>query len=148
VLIVTMLTISTHVHRASAAAASGDEQVHKLLMLAFDNITRGLCENNKRCAPATEQERANPPITIAEARIVISRGALSGAAELCGLDWAKRNFEPMMTYWRRTQKKNERQMALIGIVHGITQGFGNAGLKSGCTNELRERVDSQLNFKP
>jgi hypothetical protein len=52
----------------------GDEQVHKLLMLALDTISRGLCEDKKRCAPTTAEKRADPPITIAETRLVIHRG--------------------------------------------------------------------------
>jgi hypothetical protein len=118
-------------------------------MLALDNIGRGRCDNKLTpCAPATAEEKANPPITTAEARIVFHRGMLSGAAEACGLDWTKRNYLPMMTYWRHTVKKNERQMALIGIMHGITLEFSKAGLKSGCIKELRERVDRELTFKP
>jgi len=147
-LVAVMLVMGAQTKLANAQSAPNDEIVRKVLMVALDNIGRARCANNKPCAPATAEEKANPPITMAEARIVIHRGSLSGAAEVCGLDWAKRNFEPMMTYWRHTAKKNERQMALIGIMHGITQEFGRAGFKSGCTKELREGVDRQLTFKP
>jgi hypothetical protein len=147
VLVVVMLATNTQMRRAGAAAASGDEPVHKLLMLALDNISRGLCEGKNRCAPATAEERANPPITIAEARLVITRGALSAAAEHCALDWQGRNFVPMMAYWRHTLKKNERQMALIGLLHGITQGIGKGNAKLACTDEMRKNVDRQLTFQ-
>ena len=143
-----MLMIGTQARRASAAAARGDEQVEKLLMLALDSIGRGLCENKKPCAPATAKEKASPPITIAEARIIVHRGALTAAAEHCGLDWRVRNFSPMMAYWRHNAKKNERQMTLIAILHGITQEFGKHGFKAACTDEMRQNVDRQLSFRP
>jgi len=146
VLIGAIVLASAPTHRANAAAALSDEQVHKLLTLALDNVSRGLCEGKTRCAPATAEERENPPVTIAEARIVILRGALSAAAEHCGLDWQGRNFVPMMTYWRQNMKKNERQMAVIGLLHGIMQGMGKPN--RACTADMRENVDRQLTFQP
>jgi hypothetical protein len=126
----------------------GDDSVQKLLLLALNNIGRGLCENNKPCAPATDDERASPPITIAEARLVVQRGALSAAAEHCGLDWRKRNFIPMMAYWRQVMKKNERQLTLIAILHGMTMEFGKLGFKDACTEQMREGLDRQMTFRP
>jgi hypothetical protein len=148
VLIVAILTTGTQMRRAGAAAALGDEQVHKLLMLALDSLGRGRCEDSKPCAPATAEERTNPPLTIAEARLVIHRGVFSAAAEHCGLDWQGRNFLPMMAYWRQKMKKNERQMALIGILHGIMQGMGKPDAKLACTADMRENVNRQLTFQP
>ena len=144
-IVVTGLMAGTPVRRAGAAAVLSDEQVQKLLMAALDNIGRGMWGDNKRCAPATPEEKANPPITIVEARLVTYRAALSAAAELCGLDWQGRNFLPMMAYWRRTVKKNERQMAVIGILHGIMQGLGKP---DACTADIRATVERQLTFQP
>lgn len=146
-LIAVVLAVGMHVRGTEAAIAAGDEQAHKLLMLALDNIHRGMCGSNQRCAPATAEEKTSPPITIAEAGVVISRAALSAAAEHCGLDWKTRNFVPMMAYWRQTIKKNERQMALIAILHGLSQEFGKQGFKSACTDEMRQNIDRQLTFR-
>ena len=52
----------------------------------------------KPCAPAAAAEKADPPITLAEARMILQRAMLSGFAERCGLDWSKHNFTPMMAY--------------------------------------------------
>ena len=133
---------------AFAGPSLGDDQVRKILMLALDNFSRARCENTKPCAPATAAEKANPPITVVEARIVIHRGTLSGTAERCGLDWRRRNFEPMMAYWRHKMKKSERQMALIGLMHGIMQGMVEGNPKLACTAELREGLERQLSFQP
>ena len=82
-----ILVIGAHTRLANAQSAPNDEIVRKVLTVALDNIGRGRCANDKPCVPATAEEKANPPITMAEARIVFHRASLSGAAEVCGLDW-------------------------------------------------------------
>ena len=131
-----------------AGPSFGDDLVQKVLMLALDNMSHARCENMKPCAPATAAEKANPPITFAEARMIVHRGTLSGTAGHCGLDWRKRNFEPMMAYWRQKMKKNERQMALIGLMHCIMQGMVEGNRKLSCTAEIREDLERQLTFQP
>src|SRR5882672_6903363 len=100
-----------------------DEQVHRVLMLALDNITRARCDNVKPCAAATAEEKTNPPVSISEARSIMHRGIISARAEHCGLDWQTRNYAPMLSYWRHGIRKSERQMALIGLIHGIVLGM-------------------------
>jgi hypothetical protein len=85
-----------HAESAPGAPPIDDAAVGKVLMLALDNIHRGRCERSQPCAPATAEEKASPPITIGEARLIIRRGVVSAAAEHCGLDWQRKNFEPMM----------------------------------------------------
>jgi hypothetical protein len=125
-----------------------DDQVARILSLALDNITRGLCENAQPCSPATAAERADPPVTIAEARAIMRRGVLTSAAKECGMDWQRRNFTPMTRYWRHDMKKNERQMTLIVMLHGIMQGMTEASLRGRCTEQMRQSLEAQLDFKP
>jgi hypothetical protein len=54
----------------------------------------------------------------------------------------------MTRYWRNEMKKNERQMALITLVHGITQGMTEAQLRGKCTDQMRQGLEAQLDFKP
>ena len=117
-------------------------------MLALDNMTRARCENMQPCAAATAEERANPPLTIAEAGTVMHRGVLSATGEHCGLDWQGRNFNPMMSYWRHKMKKNERQLAIISLLHGIMQGMVKPNSQMVCTAQMRENLDRRLSFQP
>jgi hypothetical protein len=140
---------------AAAAYAQGsrplsldDDFVRRMLAQALDNITRLRCDNAQPCAPATSAEKANPPITIAEARAIMNRGILSGAAERCGLDWQRRNFVPMMAYWRNDMKKTERQMALVALLHGVMQGIVNSGADKVCPESMRENLEQGLSFRP
>ncbi len=127
-----------------------DEQVTRLLMLALDNIHKAQCRETQPCAPTTAEEKAKPPITPAEAHWVIQRGALTGAAMHCGLDWQKRNFAPMMAYWREKARKNDRQIALISLLHGIVQGITqpNASAPPHCPEDVRRGVEARLTFNP
>jgi hypothetical protein len=124
-----------------------DDFVRRILAQALDNIPRLRCENAQPCAPASAAEKANPPITIAEARAIMNRGILSGAAERCGLDWQRRNFVPMMTYWRNDMKKTERQMALVALLHGVMQGIVNSGAEKACPESMRQNLEQGLSFQ-
>jgi hypothetical protein len=132
------------------ALFNDEREVRRILTFALDKIQLARCERAQPCAPATAAEKANPPITIAEARVVIRRAVLSATAEHCGLDWHRRNFEPMMAYWRTTKTKNERQVALIVLMHGLVQGFSRqkAVEKGPCSEQDRRNLEANLSFRP
>ena len=98
------------------------EPHRQLLMIALDNLGRARCEGGQPCAPATVEERATPPITDDQARAVVEAGSISVVAEHCGLDWQRRNFEPLMKHHRERLRMSERQLALVSLLHGITMG--------------------------
>jgi hypothetical protein len=123
-----------------------DEAVRNLIRLALSSIQLSRCEADRPCAAASDEELKNPPITVHEARAVVTRGTISGFAELCNFDWRKENFFPMMAYWRRTQKKTERQMALIGIIHGLAQSVAKD--RKTCTDQMKRLVEARIAFQP
>jgi hypothetical protein len=43
-------------------------------------------------------------------------------AEHCGIHWQRRNFVPMMRHYREGLRMSKQQIALIGLLHGITMG--------------------------
>jgi len=147
-LVLAAFTIAAQAQGTRPQSSLSDDAVRRVLSLALDNISRARCDNMQPCAPATAEEKANPPLELAEARLVIQRGVLSAMAQHCGLDWQKQNFAPMMAYWRQNMKKNERQMALIGLLHGIMQGMAKPDGQTTCTAEMRENVTRQLAFRP
>ena len=126
-----------------------EDAIRRMLATALESIHRAQC-GSEACGPATAAEKANPPITVAEARIIISRAALSALGEHCRLDWRQQNFLPMMAYWRVTRKKSERQMALVAILHGTMQGQVRQAFatKPACTQRDRRDVAARLPFRP
>lgn len=131
----------------SSAEAQGPsksaELREKLLRTALDNFPKALC-GNEPCAPATPEELKTPPITDAQAQSVISASIMSAMADHCGLDWSKRNFAPLMQQ-QRDLKLSERQLALIGLLHGVGMGVvGETVKKSPCSPETKDKVEQRL----
>src|SRR5690606_12464990 len=127
-------------------AKSREELMQQALNAALDNIQNVRC-GSERCAPATAEERKDPPLSLTETSQVFGRGLFSGGGDICRLDWSKRNFVPMMAYWQK-QKKSVRQLALIGIVHQIAMQQIQKQVGSECPAEMKKDVESKLDFKP
>jgi hypothetical protein len=132
------------------APKSREEFMQRVLQTALANIDRARCGGGDRCAPATEAEKKNPPLTLAETSQVVGRGIFSGGGFHCGMEWEKRNFLPMMAYWRDVQKKNDRQLALIATIHGIVfeQFLADFASKGKCPDAMKKDLDVRLDFKP
>jgi hypothetical protein len=124
-----------------------DEVVRRMLALGLQNIQRGLCGGLSGCAPATPEEFQLPPITLGMARVAMLTGTQSAVARWCGLDADRRSIAPTMRLVRQKFKLNERQVALIGIIHGIQQGIVTEQIKAEgreCDAATRSKLDAQL----
>lgn len=126
-----------------------DEILQQALLIALENIDQARCEKGERCGKATDEEKKNLPLSLDEANIIFRRAVVSAGGAYCNHDWQKRNFEPMMAYWR-TNKKNERQLALISVMHGFVQQqmLQTLSGKGDCPAALKADVDKNLDFKP
>ena len=132
---------------AQPAASKAGELREKLLRTALDNLPKALCGDGP-CAPATPEELRTPPLTDPQVQTVISASIVSAMAEHCGLDWSKRNFAPMMQYHREQLKLSDRQVALVGLLHGVGMGVvGETVKKSPCTPETKDKVEQKLLVK-
>ena len=142
------LSIAVAIPTAAQTTAQGpsDEVVGKMREYALKNIHRALCEASKPCAPATAAEIANPPISLEHARTAVLTGSGTALADWCGLDGQRRNLLPMTRHVRQALRFNERQVALMVLIHGIQQGAVAEQLKSrgACDAATRERLDAQL----
>jgi hypothetical protein len=128
-----------------AAQPARTEPHRKLLVIALDNLARARCERGQPCAPATAEERATPPITDDPARVVVEAGSISVIAEHCGLDWQRRNFEPLMKHHRERLRMSERQLALVSLLHGIAMGLvGESVRRTPCSPELKVSTEKRL----
>jgi hypothetical protein len=77
---------------------------------------------------------------------IVQTGTHTPLAMWCGLDWQRRSYLPMMRHYRHELRFNGRQMALVGILHGIAQGALEAQLKAkgACDAATRNRLDAEL----
>jgi hypothetical protein len=124
-----------------------DEVARKMIELGLRNIHRGLCGGLDGCTPATPEEFQFPPITLGLARVAILAGTQSAFARWCGFDADRRSIAPTMRIMRQKFKLDERQVALIAIIHGIQQSVvsGQLQAKAGeCDATTRSRLDAEL----
>ncbi len=111
-----------------------------------DGTDRSKCEP-QLCSPATEAEKANPPITIEQARRAMQIGLMSGVAAFCAIDWRRRIFIPFITYQRRKLAMSERQIAIVAMLHGTMQSFMLKNYREhekSCTDKMRNGIEKQL----
>jgi hypothetical protein len=140
----------TDAEKKSGNPKNREEFMQRVLLTALDNLGSQRCAKGDRCAPATDAEKKNPPLSLSETSQVVGRGIFSGGAFHCGMDWEKRNYQPMMAYWRDEKKKNDRQLALIATIHGmIFEKFvADFGPKGKCPDEMKNDLEKRLDFKP
>lgn len=128
-----------------AARLISDADVTALRDAALSYIQFGRCEQNTPCAPTTQAERENPPISIADGRAALSHGVVSALAQWCGLDW-KRSFLPMLAYGRTQMRMNDRQINLMSLMHGQFQTMQLATYRQQgtCPPATRAELDAAL----
>lgn len=123
-----------------------DQSVAGMVQRVLGEIEKSRC-GPEPCAPATDEEKANPPVTLEDARRAMKVGLLAGTAEFCGLDWQSRIFLPFMAHQHRTLKLSPRQIAIVSMLHGTMQGFMADGHKkrgTPCTDQMRQAIEKQL----
>jgi hypothetical protein len=123
-----------------------DAVVRKMLELGLQNIQRALCDGFNQCAPATPAEFDVPPISIEQARAAIVIGGRSAFVLWCGFDADRRSVLPFLRQLRQSKLYNERQLALMAVIHGIQQSITAEQLKAKgeCDAATRSRLDAQL----
>lgn len=128
------------------AAQVPDAVADQALLLALERVHLGKCEDQTSCAKATDAERANPPITTADARAAMVFAIKSALASWCGLDY-RRSFLPMMIAGREKMKLSERQLRLMALIHGDfmarqIRDYKNSGQT--CPNSFKAQLDGYL----
>jgi hypothetical protein len=113
------------------AAAAGIERrdLAQVLRGALEIIHEAQCSPERRCARARPEELENLPLTPGHARLAARTAMASGFAQSCGLEWEANIFRPYMAAVRNELKLDQRQTALMTLMHGHWQGIFRAGAK-------------------
>ena len=123
-----------------------DEVVRRMLERGLQNIDRAVCDGFNTCAPTTASELENPPITFEQARSALLAGTRTALARWCGLDADRRSVLPMTRHLRKVLRFNNRQMALMAVIHSIQQSAVAEQLnaRGTCDEATRSKLDAQL----
>jgi hypothetical protein len=140
------LMIASSARAQQAPPPIPDAVVRKMIDLGLKNIDKAVCDGFNACAPATAEEFENPPITPDQARVVLVVGGRTALAQWCGLDAERRSVLPLLQSLRRSKRHDERQLALMAVIHGIQQNIVGEQLraKGACDAATRSRLDAQL----
>jgi hypothetical protein len=129
-----------------APPAIPDAVVQKMLEVGLQNIHRAACDGFNNCAPATPAELENPPLTLDQARSAVMAGTRTALALWCGLDADRRSVLPMTRHLRQVLRFNDRQVALMAVIHSIQQSIVGEQLQARgpCDEATRGKMDAQL----
>ena len=133
---------------SASAGILPQEHREQLIQAAFANFWgKARLSNGNPVQPDNAAERSTLPISIATASHVISVGEISGIAEWCGLDWQTHFLN--LTAKARRQAFSEKQVAFVGLLHGVAQGTVYSTLQSKpCATDQKSRVTKILETSP
>ena len=119
-----------------------------IVKLTRDNITQAQLPNGRSVPAETKAELQYPIVSGSLATCIVSIGAQSALADLCGFDVEARIYSPFMKLIRRELSPSAKQIAFVGLLHGVSMGrvlgeIQQAGADS-CPPGTRDRLDRQL----
>lgn len=121
------------------------EMVRALMLLTRENLGQARMPDGSAVEAPAPGDTA-PVIPESEGMLVVDAGVASGIAEWCGVEWSTGNFLPLMTWQRQRGLWDDRQIAYIGMLHGIALGLTSAQAEAGgdCPAETRARVGNWI----
>jgi hypothetical protein len=133
-------------NRSPAVRAAIRKDVQYALPYILNSLSKLKC-GNTHCTPATADELKAPPVDEDEAVAVFYAGQVSGLAQSCGLDWDKRQFQPMITYLSDTLHRSDRQIAiLVGLYGAARADISKRPIV--CSPQMRAAAEQELDFMP
>ncbi len=108
--------------QAQSLQAPSEEVIDRIASFPRDNLARAKLSDGSFVPPETPQERARPIIAPELIRQTVMRGFLTGEMQACGMNWQESGFLPYMTAVRAARRYSGKQLAYIGLLHGISQG--------------------------
>lgn len=123
-----------------------DESVATMLQRVLNDLGNARC-GEEQCKPATEAEKADPPVTIEQARQAMKVGLSAGVAQFCALDWKNRIFLPFMGYHQHKSKMEPRQLSIMAMLFATMQGFILESYRKhekSCSDQMRENLEKQF----
>ncbi len=123
-----------------------DERVKALRQRAVENIHHSQCDGGAACAPAMDNEKRNPPVSLAESRKILRNSYVAAMAQWCTLDWQKRSTLPFLRKYTAGKAYSDRHVALIAVLHGLGQKtmVERLGQYGACPVATRQTLDQRL----
>ena len=102
---------------------NSNDLVVSVMKMARENITNAKLSDGSFVPPETLEEKQKPIISFEDAKRVVRIGQQSGIAAWCSVEWEESSFRAFMQSERKKSIWTDKQLAYIGLVHGITMGL-------------------------
>lgn len=120
------------------------ELVDQLTAAARCNLTKARLRDGSPVPAETPEERAQALVPCSLEVQTIERGLLSAAMATCGLDSDAFSYLPYMRAIRASARYSDKQIAYIGLLHGVTLGALGPSIDAGiCNPELAESMKKE-----
>lgn len=141
---IVFILICVFISNFVSAEVIPDAAHQKILDIAMKNFWGKVrLKDGSYVKPASEQEKTTLPIAFTDASKVIQTGELSSLADWCDLDW-QGNYKNL-TKSARASGLSGKQVAFIGLLHGISMGIVDSALKEKkCSQDQKKNIESQL----
>lgn len=122
------------------------EVVTEIVRIARANLTNAVMSDGSPVPPETDEEKLHPIIPMMDAVRVVDRGNLSAMAEWCNMEWEHASYLPFMQKERKEARWSDKQLAFIGLIHGVTMQATKQALakQKPCTSQQAGEVKARL----
>jgi hypothetical protein len=113
--------------------------VDLLSVEARRNLAKARLADGSQVPPETPEELAQPLVPRSLEIQTIERALLSAGMETCGLNSTELSYLPYMAKIRASERYSDKQIAYVGLLHGMSLGYlGSALDPAMCTEGLVE----------
>ena len=125
-----------------------DDAVKSVMDVARQNITKARRADGTFVPKESPGELSLPIMPLADGRRIITAASLSAAAAWCGVEWQNSHYLRLMQQERASRRWSDKQMAYIGLLHGITQGTlerqhaASGACDDGTRSNVRQMIDA------
>jgi len=127
---------------AGASFAQDDPRI-ELQRFVLGNIQEAYCSETQKCAPATAQELASPPLSLDLMTNIGQAALFSASVYNCGGDYEGSVFRPFMAALRALDALSERELALVSLLHGFQFQELAKRQDTVCSDALRQNLERQ-----
>ncbi len=143
--VIVFLAVNHHVAKADSQTMSRGFNAKILEMfvgIANGRITHSRYSDGSYLGPLTTEEGLEGVIPFAAANRIAALAFDTTRAQWCSLDWGELSFIPVMKAERARKEWTDRQIAYIGLFHGVVQGtmHRQLGNQLECSEETKAYV--------
>lgn len=140
------VTVLLIVSFSNVSHSKDSDFVTKVMEVARANITSAKLLDGSFVPPETLEEKKYPIIPFEDAKRVVEVGQTSGIAAWCGVEWEKPSFIKLMEKERQKSTWSDKQLAYIGLVHGVSMGMVESVMKAKeCSEEQAQHIREIIN---